>query len=450
MTTDAALAGRPPLGLLRILGLVFGMAVVVGGIIGSGIMRAPGLVAQSFTTGPLILVAWAVGGAAAMLAAMPLVEAGAAVPLAGGPFPIAERAFGRTAGFFTGWMSWLAYTASSAFIASVFGEYVHRLGFLPHLSTNLLACGLILLVAAINWTGTRISGASQSIASAAKGAVFIVLIVILFLSPRSTAPAPAHAVATLAGLSGAIMAVRLIYQTYAGWDAAIYFSEEVQRPDRNVARSTFWGIGLCAAVYVLINAAVLHVLSPAQVAGSSLAVGDAAKVSLGPAADLIITGFGLFSLAAIVNLQAMVATRVTYRMARDGSMPTLLGKVAQGGTPRWSLVLHIAVAILFAATGGYESIVKIYAPWTIGSIFVVILSQIRLRYSEPELARPWRVPLFPVVSFLAALVQGSLLAVVMWDDPRDAALSAVVVLAPIPIYLLAAKRWRASATAAFG
>ncbi|HEV7159314.1 MAG TPA: amino acid permease [Caulobacteraceae bacterium] len=447
--TDAV-AARAPAGLLRILGLVFGMAVVVGGIIGSGIMRAPGLVAQSFTTAPLILLAWTVGGAAAMLAAMPLVEAGAAVPLAGGPFPIAERAFGRTAGFLTGWMSWLAYTASSAFIASVFGEYVHRLGFFPHLSTNLLACALILVVAAINWTGTRISGASQSIASAIKGAVFIVLIAILFVSPRSTAPVTAPATAAITGFSAAIMAVRLIYQTYAGWDAAIYFSEEVQRPDRNVARSTFWGIGLCAAVYVLINAAVLHVLSPAQVAGSSLAVGDAAKVSLGPAADLMITGFGLFSLAAIVNLQAMVATRVTYRMARDGAMPTLLGRVAAGGTPRWSLILHIAVAMLFAATGGYESIVRIYAPWTIGAIFVVILSQIRLRYSEPGLARPWRVPLFPVVSLAAALVQGGLLAVVMLDDPKDAALSLVVVLAPAPIYLLAARRWRAAATSAFG
>jgi amino acid transporter len=146
----------------------------------------------------------------------------------------------------------------------------------------------------------------------------------------------------------------------------------------------------------------------------------------------------------------MVATRITYRMARDGALPTLLGRVAKGGTPRQSLVLHVVVAILFAATGGYESIVRIYAPWTVGMIFVVILSQIRLRFSEPDLPRPWRVPWFPVTSFAAALVQGSLLAVIMWDDPKDAALSAVVVLAPVPIYLLAARRWRAAATRAFG
>jgi APA family basic amino acid/polyamine antiporter len=137
-------------------------------------------------------------------------------------------------------------------------------------------------------------------------------------------------------------------------------------------------------------------------------------------------------------------------MARDGALPTLLGRVAPGGTPRQSLTLHVAVAILFAATGGYESIVRIYAPWTVGMIFVVILAQIRLRFSEPDLPRPWRVPWFPVTSIAAALVQGSLLAVIMWDDPKDAALSAIVVLAPVPIYLLAARRWRAAAARAFG
>ena len=243
--TDAK-APRAPLGLLRVLGLVFGLAVVVGGVIGSGIMRAPGLVAQGFTTAPLILAAWAAGGVAAMLAAMPLVEAGASVPLAGGPFPIAERAFGRTAGFFTGWMGWIQYASSSAFIASVFGEYVHRLGFLAGVSTHVLACGLIALTAAINWTGTRLSGASQSVASAIKGAVFIVITILLFLSPRSPYVGPPTHLAAVAGIGAAVMAIRVIYQTYAGWDAAIYFSEEVQRPDRNVARSTFLGIVLCA------------------------------------------------------------------------------------------------------------------------------------------------------------------------------------------------------------
>jgi APA family basic amino acid/polyamine antiporter len=246
------------------------------------------------------------------------------------------------------------------------------------------------------------------------------------------------------------MAIRLIYQTYAGWDAAIYFSEEVHRPDRNVARATFLGIGLCAVVYVLVNAAVFHVLTPAAVAGSALAVGDAAKVSMGAMADTVITGFGLFSLAAIVNLQTMTASRITYRMARHGALPIALGKVSPGGTPRRSLAMLVAVSILFAATGGYESIVRIYAPWSIGVILVVCLAAIKLRYAEPDLPRPYRMPLFPWIAILACLIQAALIAVVVWDDPWDGLLSALTVLVPVPIYLIFASRWRVSAAREFG
>jgi APA family basic amino acid/polyamine antiporter len=247
-----------------------------------------------------------------------------------------------------------------------------------------------------------------------------------------------------------VMAIRLIYQTYAGWDAAIYFSEEVDRPDQNVARATFLGIGLCAAVYVLVNAAVLHVMTPAAVAGSALAVGDAAKLSMGAMADTVITGFGLFSLAAIVNLQTMTASRITFRMSRHGALPVVLGKVSPGGTPRRSLAMLVAVSLIFAALGDYEKIVRIYAPWSIGIILVICLASIKLRYSEPDLPRPWRMPLFPSIAILAVLIQSALLAVVVWDDPGDGLLSGLIVVVPVPVYLFFASRWRAAAAREFG
>jgi APA family basic amino acid/polyamine antiporter len=433
-----------PPGLLRVLGLVFGLAVVVGGVIGSGIMRAPGIVAQGFVTAPMILVAWTLGGVVSMLSAMPLVETGSAIPLAGGPYPIAKRAFGRTVGFFTGWLGWLVYAASNAFIARVFAEYVHRLGMLPHVPDGALACAMILAMTGVNWIGTHVSGASQSIASAVKGGAFFLLIVILYLSPRA-APGPVHPAMAMGGVAAAVMAVRVIYQTYAGWDLGIYFSEEIHRPDRNVARATFWGIGVVTVIYVLVNAAVLHVLTPQAIAGSTLAVGDAARVSMGKAADTVITAMGLFSLAAIVNLQIMASARVTFRMARDGVAPPWLGHVAKGGAPRPSLVVNVAGALLFAATGGYESIVRIYAPWTIGAMLVLALASIRLRYTEPDLPRPWRMPLFPFTAIFAALIQGSLIAVVIWDDPKAGFWSVVVALAPIPLYRLFARRWEDAA-----
>lgn len=435
-----------PAGLLRILGLVFGLAVVVGGMVGSGIMRAPGVVAKGITDPGLILTAWAVGGVVALISAMPLVEAGASVPMAGGPYPIARRAFGSIVAFLVGWISWLQYVASSAFIAIVFGEYVHRLGMAPDVPTALLATGLIIGVGLINTLGTHISGSSQNLASGLKGAAFIVLIGVLFASRR--APAVGfhdHHAAGLFGVAGVgalVMAVRVIYQTYAGWDAAIYFSEEVQRPDRNVARATFGGIAAVTILYVVVNAGVLHVLSPAAVAGSQLAVGDAARVSLGAAADTVTTAMGLFSLAALVNLQTMVAPRITFGMARDGAAPPFLARVTRGGAPWAGVLAGVVVSSLFAATGSYESIVRIYAPWSMAAIMMVCLCAIRLRVSEPDLPRPWKMPLFPWTAIVGAAIQAALILVVVWDDPQAGVWSTLAALAPLPLYLAFAPAWR--------
>jgi APA family basic amino acid/polyamine antiporter len=449
MTDIAAQPHAPSHQLSRVLGIVFGLAVVVGGVIGSGIMRAPGVVALGLHNEPVTLLFWAVGGGVALLTAMPLVEAGASVPKAGGSYPIATRAFGPTAGFMSGWLTWLQYAASNAFISVVFGEYVQRLGFATAMPKSALAVGLILAMAGINWTGTRISGASQSLASAIKGGAFLLVAAVLFASPR--APATYHAAAVHPALVGAaavsavIMGVRVIYQTYAGWDGAIYFSEEVHRPEQNVARATFMGIGLVTVVYLLVNAAVLHVLTPAQIAGSQLAVGDAIRISLGPVGDTVITAIGALSLAAIVNLQIMTASRITFRMAADGVLPRFLAVVAPGGAPRRSVAVLAIASALFAGSGSYEAIVRIYAPWSIGSVLMVCLSGIWLRYKEPGLHRPFVTPLFPWLSIGAALIQAALIAVVVVDDPASGVWSAVVVAAPLPLYLWFTRGRRAAA-----
>ncbi len=453
-------ANRSPPQLLRVLGLVFSLAVVVGGVIGSGIMRAPGEVAKAITEPWLILVAWILGGGSAMLAAMPLVEAGASVPLAGGTYSISARAFGPGVGFLNGWLTWLQYTASNAFISVVFGEYVHRLGLLPMVHAGVLGCALMLTVTVLNWSGTKVSGLSQSIGSAIKGGLFVVIVAVLFLAPHGVAPASMSVVAHLGKAAGPITsigalatAISVIYQTYAGWDGAIYFSEEVDNPQRNVARATFLGIGLVTVLYVMINAAAMWVLPVSALAGSKFAVGDAVRVVMGPFVDTFVTAMGLFSLAAIVNLQVMAASRVPFAMARDGVAPRFLMKVAKSGTPHTSLALVCAMslaieiaAIIIAPDTGYKWIVRIYSPWSIGAILMVCISAIKLRVSEPDLPRPYRMPLFPWIAILATLVQTALIAALVLDDPVAGGWSALIgLIAPVAIYLAFRSYWKRSA-----
>jgi APA family basic amino acid/polyamine antiporter len=171
---------------------------------------------------------------------------------------------------------------------------------------------------------------------------------------------------------------------------------------------------------------------------------------MGEAADTVVTTLGLFSLAAIVNLQIMSASRVTFRMARDGILPASLAVVAPGGAPRRSVALMAAASLVFAASGTYESIVRIYAPWSIGAILIVCLAAIRLRITEPDLPRPWRMPLFPWIAVGAVAIQASLIAIFVWDDPLAGAGSAIIAFAPLLVFLWWARSARRKAERALG
>src|SRR5215469_9815231 len=225
--------------LLRIFGLGFGLAVVIGGVIGSGILRNPSVVAAGFLDPKWILFAWLGGGLFVAIDAMPTVELGAAIPRSGGPYSLAVRALGPFAGFFVGWADWLQLVFSTGFIAVAFGEQVQRLGILPGLSTGEIAVLLVLGCGAINWIGARVGGASQSIGSALKALGLLVLVATLFLAHGTAAvvaaPPPPPAFSWVA----AAVALRAIYGAYGGWEAAVYFSEELHEPERNVARATF-------------------------------------------------------------------------------------------------------------------------------------------------------------------------------------------------------------------
>src|SRR6185437_12732692 len=268
--------------LLRIFGLGFGLAVVLGGVIGSGILRNPSVVAAGFLNPTWIILAWLGGGLFVAVDAMPTVELGAAIPQSGGPYPLAVRALGPFAGFFVGWADWLQLIFSTGFIAVAFGEQVQRLGLLPGLTTGEIAILLVVACGLLNYIGAKVGGISQNIGSALKALGLVVIVAVMFLANgKSGVVAPPPPPPPVFTWVAAAVAIRAIYGAYGGWEAAVYFSEELHQPERNVARATFGGIALVTAIYTLINAAVLHVLPMGVLTRSTLAVSDAMTMVLG-------------------------------------------------------------------------------------------------------------------------------------------------------------------------
>lgn len=429
-TTDPAPAIAPGGELLRILGIGFGLAVVVGGVVGQGIMRTPGIVAGALPSGGAIMAFWVIGAVIILLDACATVELGTSIPCAGGPYVFVRRAFGPFAGTMMGWADWLNLIIGVSYVSVVFGEYAQRLGLGGSLPTGALAIALLSCIFAVNWVGTRVCGASQMIGTAVKGLGLAILVALLLLAPaHGQASSTAVASTPVFTIAAFAVAMRAVAITYAGWNTSVYFCEEIHAPERNLVRATFGGIGLVALLYLAVNAALLHVLTREQIAASKLPVADAAAAALGPASGTVITVLAIVSVVAISNLFVMYASRVAFAMARNRVLPAPLATVSASGTPRFALACTAGAAAVLASSGGYERLIAIGAPFIFGVVAMVDLAAIRVRMAEPTLPRPFKMPLFPLPALVGLSVNLLLMAAVIYEDPLHSLIGLAVLLA---------------------
>lgn len=411
------IADQPPVNkapkgrLLNILGLGFGLAGAVGGTIGAGILRTPGLVAAQLPSAELVLAAWLAGGIYALLGAVCLAELAAALPRAGGWYVYAERAFGKRVGFLVGWTDWLAHCIGLAWVATTVGEYGQALlpAAIPQepYVARILALLAIGLFSLIQLRGLRAGSASQELLSLAKAVAFLALVAACFLLPIQTAPAielppPAPiAIANWRSLSLAVvLALQAVITTYDGWASPVYFAEEFSEPGRDLPRSLLGGVLAVLVLYLLINLALLHVLPIAQLASSSLPAAAAARALAGPLGGLLITALALVSLLGLINTVVMAAPRILFGLSRDGLLPSFVAQVNGGGTPSAALLLTSAAAAALVLAGSFERLLTMGAVLYVSLPLAGIASLVTLRQREPELPRPflaWGYPLSPLL-----------------------------------------------------
>jgi APA family basic amino acid/polyamine antiporter len=384
-------------------------------------------------------VLWTLGGVLAAINALSYVELATAIPRAGGTYEFVRRAYGPIAGVMTGWGAWLVLVTLQALLAVVVAEFLHRLGVLGGVDLSLVGTGVIVAFWALNWTSTRIAGDSQVAFSAVKGAALAALVVLLLAQPEHATTTVTSA-GSVVGIAALAVALRNVVNTYNGWDEVVYFSEEMTSPERTIPRAVFGGIAGVTVLYVLVNVALLGVLSPADMAGSTLVAADAARIALGPVGDLAVTIFAVVSVAAITNLAIMKGSRISYALARAGQLPSKLGEVADTGVPRWALSASSLLAIGFVATGSYETIVAMNIPVGLVIVIAVNLAAIRLRRTEPDLVRPFRIPAFPLPPAIAIVLNAALLVALIYEDPMHSAAGLVTIAAIGVIYAVRGRR----------
>jgi APA family basic amino acid/polyamine antiporter len=434
--------GRSPQGhLLQVLGVAFGIAVIVGNSIGMGILRTPGEVAARLPDTGLFLAVWVAGGLYALVGALSLAELGAMLPRSGGQYAFVRHALGPFPAFVVGWSDWISTCGSAAAIALVLAQYVGpSTGPLAGREAA-LAAAVVLFFAALQWLGIRVGDAVQQGTSLLKTLALLALAAAaLFVAPAA-APATAAATAAvvpsgLALAAAVVVALQSAIYTYDGWTGPIYFGEEVRDPGRDIPRAMIGGVLLVTGVYLALNLAFLRVVPVAEMAGDPFVAATAAARLFGPGADLVLRALMAVSLLAAVNACLLMGSRVPFAMGRDRQLPAALAAVNAGGTPTVALALSTLVALGFIATNTFDAVLALLAFFFVAAYALSFLSVIVLRRREPGRARPFRVPLYPWLTGAALFGSLAFLAAAVAGDRENSGRALLLLLCSGPVYLL--------------
>jgi APA family basic amino acid/polyamine antiporter len=407
-------------GLIRILGVGFGLAVIVGSTLGIGILRTPGLVAGQLPNSTAILAVWIAGGLYTLVGAACLAELGTMLPEAGGYYVYARRAFGDTVGFAVGWTDWITYCAVLGYVSIAIGEFAALL--LPSLGGHEKAVAILTLAAlvALQLAGLRVSSRFQEITTVAKFGAFltVVLAAMAFAPGIPSGPASGLQAPSFAGL---IVALQSVVIAYGGWQSALYFSEEDTDPNRNLPRSMIGGVAAVIVVYLLVNIALLSVLPLGDLARSTLPAADAAQRLLGGRGRAIITVLSIVSLPPMLNAILMIGTRILFAIGRDGLLWRRAASVTARGTPASAMLATTAVALALIATGTFQRLVAIVAFFLAANYVVCCLALVVLRRREPDRARPFRAWGYPWSAALVLAGAAAFLVGAAVGDPVNAA-----------------------------
>lgn len=426
------------LGLRQGLGFWAALSVVVGMVIGSGIFFKPGVVLRDAGSAWMGILAWILGGVITLAAGLTMAELAAALPRTGGLYAYLEEVYGPVWGFLLGWVQTLIYSPGS--VAALGIIFATQMGlFIPMapLVQTLLAIVAIFGLIYLNSLGSEQGGAVQIIFTLAKLIPIVLITLLGFLrgSGGQIAAAPA-AQATGLGLGAAILATLWAYD---GWIAVTNVAGEVRDPKRNLPRAIIGGLGLVLVVYVSINLAMLRVLPAEQLAASATPASEVAGRLFGSFGSTLIAIGIAISIVGALNGYILTGARVPFAMAKQGNLPWAGYFAAlhpKHRTPVRSLVLIGVLAALYTFTGSFNLLTDL-AVFTLWIFFLMgLFAVLIMRRRHPDLPRPYKVPLYPLVPWIGIIGGGYILVSTLLNSPVYALLSIGITLLGFPVFRL--------------
>ncbi|MEO6238675.1 MAG: amino acid permease, partial [Vicinamibacterales bacterium] len=435
--------GHGESGLKRVLGPGQLIMLGVGAIIGTGIFVLTGQAAAA-NAGPAIVLSMVIAGLTSVLAALCYSEFAATVPVAGSAYTYAYATLGEFIAWVIGWDLILEYALGAATVAVGWSgnlvTLLHQMGWsmpaaisaAPGTVVQLAGGGtatavfnLPAVLITIAVTTLLIVGVSESATVNAVIVVIkvaIVLVVIgagaLFIDTANWHPFIPENTGTFGeyGWSGILRGAGVIFFAYIGFDAVSTSAQEARDPQRDMPRGILGSLAVCTVLFVLVSAVMVGVVpykqmlnqpAPLVIAIES-AAGRAAGTPWAPlmnALTVLLTVGALAALSSVMVVMMLAQPRIFLAMSKDGLLPKWAGAVhPRFKTPHISTIVTGVVVALAAGLTPIATLGTLVSIGTLMAFVIVSIGIIVLRRTRPDLPRPFRMPMVPLLPAISALV----------------------------------------------
>jgi len=407
-------------------------ALVVGGMIGSGVFLLPAALAPFGWTGAL---AWVVATGGALAIAYTLARLTATMPAASGAVAVVGAVLGAVPGLLVGWSYWIAVLAANAAIAIAATSYLAALW--PPLDATpltgaLVAIALIWALTLLNLGGARRAGAFQVVTTLLKLVPLAAVVVLaVFAEARGRATLPPLRLAP----AGLPTAVTLALFALVGFEAAGIAAERVRDPARTVMRATMAGTALTGALYILVCSAIVLLLPGSAVAASGAPFELFVRTFAGRGSGLSVAAFAAVAAIGALNGWVLIQGELPLGMARAGLLPGWFARVSRRDVPVGVLLLASALTSLLVLSHATASLSGIFTFATLLSTCATLWLYVAV--CAAALVR--RVAVVPAAAGLAFT------ALAFWGAGAQASgLSVVLMLTALPLYCLRGRRSRSA------
>jgi basic amino acid/polyamine antiporter, APA family len=397
-------------GLKRALGALDLTLLGIGAIVGAGIFVMTGVGAHQ--AGPALVAAFVLAGTACAMAALCYAEFAAMIPVAGSAYSYAYATMGELVGWIIGWDLVLEYAVGAAAVAVGWSGYLrvvlaglgihlpaaiaHAPGTAPGALIDLPALVIVLAISAVLYVGISESARVNSIIVGIKLVAVAIVIVVgaFFVRPHNWRPFAPF------GWPGISRAAAYIFFAYIGFDAVSTAAEEVVNPSRDLPLGILASLFICTALYIAVAAVLTGMVPFARIDPTA----PLASAFVGRGLNMVA---GIVSMGAIAGLTSVLLvlllgqSRIFFAVSRDGLLPAAFSRIhPRFRTPYIPTTITGGVVGLLAAMLPIQEIAELTNIGTLFAFVLVCLGVWILRHLDPELHRPFRTPLVPLVPIL--------------------------------------------------